>query len=90
MVFNNFEKDDSHGTFTGKINGDILKAIYRFQSEGMNSVREIYLKMDGNNLITGIGDTEVKGDSAYIKDPASIKYPNSIVYKKVDCKNVDL
>lgn len=90
MAFNNFEKDDSYGTFTGKIDGDILKAIYKFQSEGMNSISEIYLKLDGDQLITGNGEQDVIGDSAFIKNPAALKYDNSIVYKKVDCKTMKL
>ncbi len=85
MAFDNYEKDSSHGTITGTLTEDILNVSYRFESEGMSSVRNINLKVRGDMLITGIGAEEVKGDSSYIKDPSTIKY-EGLIYSKVDCK----
>lgn len=88
MKFDNYEKDGSHGNIYGTLQGKNLKLIYSFESEGMKSKREIYLQEDGDNLVTGIGDEAVKGDSAYIKNPAAIKY-TGIIYKKINCAETD-
>lgn len=85
MAFDNYEKDSSEGFVAGTLNDDILNINYRFNSEGMSSVRNINLKVRGKMLITGIGEEEVVGDSAFIKDPSTIKY-EGLIYSKVDCK----
>lgn len=88
MHFNNYEKDDSRGNFTGTIVKDnIIKVIYKFESEGIKSTREIFLKDNGNEIITGIGDEDLKGDSAFVKNPDAVKFTGT-VYKKVDCSEV--
>lgn len=88
MHFNNFQKDDSRGDFTGSIIKDnIIKVIYKFESEGMNSTREIFLKDNGNEIITGVGEEDVKGDSAFVKNPDGVKFTGT-VYKKVDCNEI--
>lgn len=88
MHFNNFEKDDSRGNFTGTaINDSVFKLIYKFESEGMQSTREVFLKYNGNEMITGIGEEDVNGDSAYIKDPAALSFTGA-VYQKIDCSKM--
>lgn len=88
MHFNNFQKDDSKGNFTGRVVKDnIIKVIYKFESEGMKSTREIFLKDNGNEIITGIGEEDVKGDSAYIKNPEAVQFTGT-VYKKTDCSEI--
>ncbi|AHF16973.1 hypothetical protein NIASO_20875 [Niabella soli DSM 19437] len=84
MRFNHFEKDKSTGTIHGGFSADTLKLFYNFQSEGVNSVRQIYLKQVGDQLITGTGDEYIKADSALLKDPLKIQF-NGMVYTKVDC-----
>ncbi|MEP7237657.1 MAG: hypothetical protein ABI685_07325 [Ferruginibacter sp.] len=74
LVFNNYEKDGSTGNVTGKQEADILKLNYRFSSEGMSSVMQVYFKYKGGNLIRGIGDMDTKGDSTFFINPDAIKY----------------
>ena len=50
LVFQNYEKDSSYGTFKGKYLDNQLTASFTFQSEGTESVREIIFTKDGNNL----------------------------------------
>lgn len=88
LAFDNYEKDASSGTVSGTIDGDILKLIYRFQSEGMNSISEQYFKITDKGLIQGVGDVAVKGDSAYYSKPTDIKYDDKDGLTSIDCDKV--
>ncbi|MGE9310705.1 hypothetical protein ACLOAU_03640 [Niabella sp. CJ426] len=83
-VFKNFEKDSNHGTVEGTVDGDIIRLWYNFQSEGMNSVRELYFKKQGDNLVTGISSEATRTDTAYVPDAKAVIY-NGPVYIKSDC-----
>src|SRR4051812_19511817 len=41
LMFDNYEKDASKGSVTGSVDGDIIRLLYSFASEGMNSVMEV-------------------------------------------------
>lgn len=90
LVFDNYEKDGSSGSVSGKKDGDILKLVYRFQSEGMNSISEVFFKITSNGLIHGIGEIEVKGDSAYYSSPDNITYSEKDELRKINCTEADL
>lgn len=81
-----FEKDGNTGTYSGIFIGDTLFADYTFQSEGMTSVRETVFVKSGNTLVQGFGDMEEKGNKQVFKDPKKLKFDNSIVLMKSDCK----
>jgi len=83
MLYDNFEKDGSSGTVKGKEDGDILKLYYDFNSEGMRSVTEVYFKKVNGGLLRGIGDMDVKGDTAYFT--SGINYSDKEAFGKVDC-----
>lgn len=85
LRFDNYQKDGSSGTVSGRIDGDILRLVYRFQSEGMNSISEVFFRVTTDGLIHGIGDVGVKADSAYYSDPANIKYQDADLLKRVPC-----
>ena len=86
-VFKNFEKDSNHGNVEGKIDGDIIHLWYNFQSEGMNSVRELYFKKEGDKLVTGTSSEATRADTAYVPDAKAVVY-NGAVYMKGDCASV--
>jgi hypothetical protein len=86
-VFKNYEKDSSHGSVEGEVDGDIVHIWYNFQSEGMQSVRELFFRKQGDELVTGIANEQVKGDSAYVPDKNTIKYSGP-VYTKANCSVV--
>ena len=50
LIFQNYEKDSSYGDFVGKYADNKLTATFTFQSEGVESVREILFTKDGKNL----------------------------------------
>ena len=62
LVFQNYEKDSSYGTFTGEYLNNQLKIAFKFKSEGSESTREIIFTKDGDNL-TGDGFTYKPSDS---------------------------
>ena len=88
LSFDNFEKDGSSGTVTGAIDKDILKLIYRFQSEGMNSIAEVYFKITANGLIYGNGEIKVKGDSAYYSSPDKVMYESKELLNRISCDSL--
>lgn len=88
LTFDNYQKDGSTGKVEGTVEDGIMKLIYSFQSEGMNSVMEVYFKADGKSLIRGIGEIKVKGDTAMYANPASINYPSGEKLDKVACTSL--
>jgi len=86
LGYNLYEKDKNSGTFTGLVKGDTMIADYTFHSEGKISVRQIALLKQGDKLIEGFGDVqEIKGNMKF-KDISKLKFNNSIVFSKIDCK----
>ena len=88
LTFDNYQKDGSTGKVEGTVEQGIMKLLYSFQSEGMNSVMEVYFKADGNSIIRGIGEIKVKGDTAMYDNPASINYPSGESLDKVVCSSL--
>lgn len=86
-LFKNFEKDSSHGSVQGEVAGDIIHLWYQFQSEGMTSVRELFFKKEGNQLVTGIAHEATRADTAYVPDPQTVQYTGP-VYVKTDCADI--
>ena len=85
MVIKNSGNEPILGTVNGNIEGDIVTLIYRFHTGDQFSIRNMNLKVRGNLLITGTGNEEAVGDSAFISDKSSIQY-DGLVYHSVDCK----
>lgn len=85
IYFDNYQKDGSSGTATGNINKDTIHLHYSFQSEGTHSVMEMYFQVKDNELIRGIGDMGVKGDTAYFTSVASLTFPGKEKVSKIPC-----
>lgn len=76
LVFKNFEKDSSHGTFDGIYKDGILLADYTFNSEGMESVMQVVFKKSGNNFVRGYGPVDAE-TGTHFTDLNTITYdPN--------------
>ena len=88
MNFDNYEKDGSTGTVSGVIENDIVKLWYNFQSEGMNSVMELYFKAADSSMVQGIGLMRNKADTAYFTDHSKIDYSKDQSLNKIDCSQV--
>ena len=51
LIFQNYQKDSSYGSFVGNFKNNTLVIDYRFQSEGVESNRKITLVKEGENLV---------------------------------------
>lgn len=78
------EKDSNKGAFQGVLNGDTLVATYTFQSEGVESKREVAFLIKGNQLLEGYG--EMTPDGTKFKDIETIKFSDAMPLTKTDCK----
>ncbi|MGY3055185.1 hypothetical protein ACVWYG_003398 [Pedobacter sp. UYEF25] len=77
------EKDANKGKFVGRLTGDKLIGNYTFNSEGVESVRQVAFLVNNNQLFEGYG--EMGADGTKFKDIRTIKYPTNMPLKKVDC-----
>ena len=85
LSFDNFEKDASSGSVNGVLDGDIIKLWYSFQSEGMNSVMEVWYKKQGDALLRAVGLVDAKGDSSYFSDKSAITFDAAQKLESADC-----
>lgn len=86
LDYNRFQKDDNKGTFAGTIDSSRVITWYNFQSEGMASIRQIIFKIEGNTMVEGYGDLELKSDTVFYKYPHAINYEEGHHYEKISCK----
>jgi len=86
LGYNLYEKDKNSGTFSGLVKGDTIIADYTFHSEGKVSVREIALLKQGDQFLEGFGDVQEINGNVKFKDISKLKFDNSIVFSKIDCK----
>jgi hypothetical protein len=77
------EKDANQGKFVGTLNGDKLIGTYTFNSEGIESSREMAFLIKDDQLIEGYGD--LNEDGTKFKDVNTVKYTSTMPLTKVDC-----
>lgn len=78
------EKDKNTGTFKGTLYGNKLIGDYLFQSEGIESTRQIAFELKGDQLIEGYGLMNEEGDA--FKDTSKINYSSSMPLIKNELK----
>ncbi len=78
------EKDKNTGTFSGNMNDGKLVGIYTFQSEGVESQRQIAFMLKDNQLVEGYG--ELNEDGTIFKDANSVNYSSTTPLTKTDCQ----
>jgi hypothetical protein len=86
LVYHLKEKDSNTGTILGSKKGDILLADYTFMSEGVQSVRQVAFKQEGNTLVEGYGDIETRDDKVYFKDTDSLQFNSSMKLVEKPCQ----
>jgi len=84
LAYKFFEKDKSSGPVVGTISGDTIIVEYSFQSEGMQSVREVAFLRKNNRLTEGYADIEEKGGKVIFKDRKKLMF-NGTVLNKIPC-----
>ncbi len=86
LVYNFHEKDRSKGTIQGRMDGELLIADYSFYSEGVQSVRQVAFKKNGNAFIEGYGDAEDKNGKSIFKNIDSLNFNHSTIFHEIDCE----
>ena len=79
------EKDRNTGTFEGEWSGDTLYANYTFQSEGVESVREVAFLRRGDHLIEGYGPVNSEGTA--FAAGSKLRFPGQMELTRTDCDN---
>jgi len=79
-----FEKDRNQGTIQGHFVGDTLFAAYTFQSEGVQSVREVAFLRQGNKLVEGFGEVAEKDGIMLFTNRGQLQFA-SVVLEKGPC-----
>jgi hypothetical protein len=80
------EKDKNIGTIKGKLANDLLLGEYTFQSEGIESKRQVAFKKDGNDLIEGYGEIQNTNGNSRFVNIDSLKFSESIILKETNCR----
>ncbi len=86
LAYNNYEKDDNVGRFSGVMKGDTLIADYTYMSEGKTSVREEIFLRRGDYLVKGTGEITEKGNKQCFLDHGAISFESGMHLARVDCK----
>jgi len=85
LTFDNYQKDGSTGTVKGRIENGVIKLLYSFSSEGMNSVMEVYFKQADSALIPATGKLKNHGDTVFFADPSDLNYAEKDKLVPIDC-----
>jgi len=86
LVYAYKEKDKNRGTIQGSMRGNLLVADYTFQSEGVQSLRQVAFKLEENSFIEGYGDIYSEGDKVRFKNLDSLQFNNSMKLVEIDCQ----
>lgn len=82
-------KDKNTGTLEGTFEGNKLFANYTFNSEGVESVREVAFIINDDSAIEGFGEMEEVNGKMIFKDKSKIDFSKGIKFVKVDCVEND-
>lgn len=86
LVYSFYEKDKNTGSILGTIKGDTLLADYTFQSEGMESIRQVIFLRKDKTLIEGYGESKQEGNKSFFSNAKAIEFTSSTILKEVPCK----
>lgn len=85
LHYKNFEKDSNIGTILGQMRGDTLLADYTFNSEGMESVRQVVFLFDGTNFSEGYGDMQEKDGKTIFSEKDKLNFSGGEKLKPMVC-----
>jgi hypothetical protein len=81
-----YEKDRNTGTVSGIMKGDTILLDYTFQSEGLQSVRQVaYLQKDGK-LHEGFAEVQEQNGKTSFKSLSDLKFDEQVVLEQSNCK----
>jgi hypothetical protein len=86
LVFDNFDKDSSSGSFAGTYREGILFGDYSFQSEGMNSEMQVIFKRTENGFVRGYGEVDLESGTTFSNlDEINFDDGYEFVYTEAEC-----
>jgi len=85
LLFALAEKDKNTGRFKGLIKDDVLLADYTFESEGVESVREVAFKIKNDTLLQGYGPVEIKNNKQVFTNPSVLQFDATFPLVKKAC-----
>jgi hypothetical protein len=88
LVYNIYQKDKNTGTIQGSMQGDLLVADYSFNSEGVNSVRQVVFKKLGKVFEEGMGEMKEYDNKIIFTNIDSLHFNDSIVLKEFQCESI--
>lgn len=88
LVYNIYQKDKNMGTIEGSMEGDLLVADYSFNSEGVNSVRQVVFRKLGKAFEEGTGEIKEYNNKIIFKNIDSLYFNDSIVLKEFRCESI--
>lgn len=86
LMYSLFEKDRNTGTLRGRMHGDTLRADYTFESEGVESVREVVFLAKKDGFVEGYGPVEETEKKTIFSPGATLTFDLEEVLKKTECK----
>lgn len=85
LHYKNFEKDSNNGTILGQMLGDTLLADYKFNSEGIESMRQAVFLFDGANFSEGHGDMQEREGKTVFIDRGKLDFGGAEKLKPMVC-----
>jgi len=85
LLYQLAEKDRNSGTLTGRMRGDTLLANYRFQSEGVESEREVAFLLRDNKAIEGFGPVVERAGKMIFVPSSRLTFTDNRPLVKVAC-----
>ncbi|HEY0065791.1 MAG TPA: hypothetical protein VGB46_00460 [Flavisolibacter sp.] len=86
LVYDWHEKDGNTGTIKGVLRDSLIIADYRFESEGIMSVREVVLRIHDDGLTQGFGELSDNNGKIVYADPSNLQYDTIHPFIKVPCR----
>ncbi|RFN58147.1 hypothetical protein [Marixanthomonas ophiurae] len=85
LLFALAEKDKNTGRFKGYIKNNVLLADYTFESEGVESVRQVAFRVKNDTLLQGYGPMELKNATQVFQNPSSLTFDAKFPLVKKAC-----
>ena len=86
LVYGYKEKDKNKGSIQGSMRGNLFIADYTFQSEGVQSVRQVAFKKEENSFIEGYGDVYSQNGKVQFKNLDSLKFNEAMKLVEIACQ----
>ena len=82
LEYSIYEKDKNTGVIIGTLNDNILRGTYNFQSEGMQSKRDVVFKVMGDQVYEALADSiNAEGLPVFNVNAALLKF-DPVPFKK--------